>query len=177
MLQTWVSLLCCNQQCKYTAYVQDGCCPAVPLLVLCCISPSSAPHHHSPRNHAEPRFPWKSKQTLLWSWDMIQTPPLKRTSVTSKEGDVKTSQLLQNENYSQTCKVEWFLIHNVEWFLPLAPTAMPTAQAAYLGLALEAELEAYCALWKKILEGLLYLFINRFWLILYSLMSIMRLYG
>lgn len=54
---------------------------------------------------------------------------------------------------------------------------MPTMQAGYLGLALEAELEAYCAFWKKVLEGLLYLFINRFWLILYSLMSIMRLYG
>lgn len=39
---------------------------------------------------------------------------------------------------------------------------MLTTQAGFLGLALEAELEAYCAFWKKILEGLLYLFINRF---------------
>lgn len=54
---------------------------------------------------------------------------------------------------------------------------MPTTQAGYLDLALGAGAEAYCAFWKKILEGLLYLFINRFWLILYSLMSIMRLYG
>jgi len=54
---------------------------------------------------------------------------------------------------------------------------MPTTQAGYLDLAPEAELEAYCAFWKKISKGLLYLFINRFWLILYSLMSIMRLYG
>lgn len=158
--------------------MQDGGCPAAPLLVVCHTSPGSASCHHSPCNLTEPRFPCKSKQAFLWACDMIQTPSPKGISGTSKEGGVKTRQLLQNEKYSQTCKVDLLLIHNLKRVI--SPSC-PYRDAYYTGwvlrLGFRSRTWSLLCLLKENIRGLLYLFINRFWLILYSLMSIMRLYG
>lgn len=64
---------------------------------------------------------------------MMQTPSLKGISRTSKEGDVRTRQLLQNENYSQTHKVDLLLIHHLKGVI--SPSC-PYCDAHYAGLVL-----------------------------------------
>lgn len=73
----------------------------------------------------------KQTGTLVGLGHDSDTTP-KGISETSKEEDVKRRQLMQNENHSQTCKVDLLLIHNLKGVISLSCPYCDTHYAGWV---------------------------------------------